>query len=327
MRKILPVLILISFLTSCFKEDIPVKPRGGEQISVTESIYTHESFFDLATGMIVSVNPIDKWDLGFESSKTGWHIIINSGKYLGVYASGSTDFDNLTTVPPDAIWKFDKSDGNLDSTAIGSWLSPPSSSTNEVFVIGINDGIKYIPFKKIVFTSLISDIYNFKFANIDGTELVSFSVSKDPAANFSYFNFSAGGKVVAVEPPLYNWDFVFTQYSTILYTDLGIATPYFVRGVLINQNGVEVALDTLTGFANLTSSDLSKLKFSAAADAIGYDWKSVVIVGTTATYAIRPKNTYIVKSTGGIYYKMRFTGFFNDLGSPGYPRFEFKELL
>ena len=326
MYKILTILFIMPFLTSCFKEDKPIKPHSQEVLTVSESIYTHQSFFDLATRQIVSVNPVDAWDLGFESSVDGWHIIINSGKYLGVYSSGMTDFNGLTTVPLTAKWRFDKSDGNLDSTAISKWLTSQSIATNEVFVIGINDGVKYSPFKKIVFTSLTAGVYSFRFANMDGTEEKMFSISKNPSENFVYYSFADGGKDVTVEPPKNSWDFVFTQYSTILYTDQGIATPYFVRGVLNNRNGVEVALDSLIGFTNLTSSDISRLQFSVKSDAIGYDWKSVKIDGTTATYAVRPKNTYVIKSAGGLYYKLRFTGFFNDRGSPGYPRFEVIEL-
>lgn len=326
MNKLLSILTLIPFLTSCFKEDKQIKPDSQEVFTVSESIYTHQSFFDLATRQIVSVNPVDSWDLGFESSVNGWHIIINSGKYLGVYSSGTTDFNGLTTIPLTTEWRFDKSDGNLDSTALNKWLFQETIPTNEVFVVGINDGVKYSPFKKIVFTSLSSGVYTFKYANMDGTDQKIFSISKNPSKNFVYFSFSDGGKEVMAEPQKNSWDFVFTQYSTTLYTGQGIPTPYFVRGVLSNRNGVEVALDSLIGFTNITGADITNLQFSVKSDAIGYDWKSVKIEGTAATYAVRLKNTYVIKSTSGLFYKLRFTGFFNDQGSPGYPRFEVVEL-
>lgn len=327
MYKILTILLIIPLFTSCFKEDIPIKPHSGEVIKVPESVYTHQSFFDLATKQIVSVNPIDAWDLGFESSLTGSLIIINSGRYLGVYRTGTTDFTGFISVPASASWKFDKSDGNPDSTAIGQWLSPQSNTpSGEVYVIGINDGVKYLPFKKIVFTSLNADAYSFSFANLDGSDPGTFSISKDPSKNFVYFSLSDGGKEVAVEPAKESWDFVFTQYSTTLYTDGGIPTPYFVRGVLSNRFGTEVALDTLIGFTNLTANDIPNLQFSNKSDAIGHDWKSVKVEGTSAIYAVRPNNTYVIKSVGSLLYKLRFTGFFNDQGSPGYPRFEVIEL-
>jgi hypothetical protein len=328
MNRALIITLLFPFLTSCFKEDEPIKPGNKEIFKVSESIYTHLTYFDLSTRKIVSVIPSDAWDIGFESADTGWHIIINSGKYIGIYSSGTSDFDGLKTVPATARWKYDKSDGDPDSTAVGNWLSPESGNpTNEVYVVGINDGIKYEPFKKIVFMSLTSGVYSFRYADIDGSSPGSFSLTKDASKNFVYFSFSEGGKEVSAEPEKNSWDFVFRQYSTTLYTDEGIATPYLVRGVLINPNGVTAALDTLIGYTGLRGSDIQDLKFSRGSDVIGHDWKSVEIEGTTATYAVRPKNTYVIRDTGGLFFKLRFTGFFNDSGAPGYPGFEFGELF
>jgi hypothetical protein len=317
------IITMMLLMSSCFKEDVPIKPHTGEVLSVTESIYTHQSFYDIASKNVVSINPVEAWDLSFESSPQGWHIRINSGRYLGIYASGSTDFEGITSVPASAEWKFDKSDGNIDSTAVGKWISEDfSTPSGEVYVIGINDGIKYIPYKKIVFLSLNADVYSFRFEDLDGSNPGTFSITKDPSTNFNYFSFNNGGQLVSIEPLKDDWDFVFTQYTTTLYTSDNIPTPYFVRGVLSNPNGVEVALDSLTGYTNITGSDITTLSFSSKADAIGYDWKAVKVQDVTASYSIRENYTYIIKSVTGNYYKLRFNGFYNDAGSPGYPRFE-----
>jgi hypothetical protein len=321
--KIPGILLLIPLLSSCFKEDVPIQPHGGEVLSLKESIYTHQSYFELATKSIVSVNPVDAWDLCFEASPTGWHIRINSGRYLGIYASGTTDFNGLTSIPLSAKWKFDKSDGNSDSTAVGKWISDDlSTPSNEVYVLGINDGVKYVPYKKIVFLSLVSGAYSFRFSDLNGSNTGTFNIIKDPSRNFVYFSFVDGGKTVPVEPKKDKWDIVFTQYTTTLYTSENVPTPYFVRGGLSNPNGVEVALDSLTGYENITIADISTLSFSSKADAIGYDWKAVKIQDVTASYSIRDNYTYLLKGVTGDYYKFRFRGFYNDAGSPGYPRFE-----
>lgn len=320
-------LVLIPLLTSCFKEDVPIKPNGGEVLSVTESIYTHQSYFDLASKSVVSINPVEAWDICFESSQAGWHIRINSGRFLGIYSSGTTDFDGLTSVPASAEWRYDKSDGNIDSTAVGRWISDDfSTPSNEVYVLGINDGIKYMPYKKIVFLSLVSGVYSFKFADMDGSNPGTFNITKDTSTNYVYFSFSEGGKAVNVEPRKTDWDIVFTQYTTTLYTSDSIPTPYFVRGALSNPYGVEVALDSISGYSNITSAGISSMNFSPKADAIGYDWKAVKIEDVTASYSIRDNYTYIIKSVTGEYYKFRFRGFYNDAGSPGYPRFEVSSL-
>ena len=326
-NKLTLILLLIPFLSSCFKEDDPIQPRGGEVFSVSESIYTHQSYFNLGSKSIVAVNPVDIWDLSFESADTGWVVRINSGRFLGIYSSGTSDPTAVTSVPPEAEWKYDKSDGNRDSTATGKWISPDfSTPSNEVYVLGINDGVKYTPYKKIVFTSLVSGVYSFSFSDMNGSNSATYSISKDPSRNFVYFSFSDGGKTVNVEPEKKGWDFVFTQYTTTLYTDEGVATPYFVRGALSNPNGVEVALDTLIGYTDITVSDLSTFDFSARADAIGHDWKDVQVEETSASYSIRDNYTYIIRDVSGKYFKLRFKGFYNDAGSPGYPRFEIGSL-
>ena len=69
------------------------------------------------------------------------------------------------------------------------------------------------------------------------------------------------------------WDLCFTQYSTILYDDNNVATPYLVRGVYINMNGTTAARDTINSFNDITANDISDYTFSSAQDAIGYDWK------------------------------------------------------
>ncbi len=328
MKKILAILLLATVLHSCFKEDEPVTAHKGESIVMDQSLYTYQSFFDLETRQVVAFNAVDAWDLGFESSDTGWHIIINSGKYLGIYNTGMTDFDGITSVPSSSVWKFDKSDGNPDSTAIGEWLSPRTGlSYNKVYVTGVYDGVKYLPLKKIVFTSLSRGVYSFRYSNLDGTDPATFAITRDPSANFSYFSFANGGRQVLIEPEKSSWDLEFTQYMTTLYTDQGVPTPYFVRGVLINRNGVEVALDSLAGYSNITFADIPKQQFSRNSDAIGYDWKSVSITGTSADYDIRQNYTYIIRNNKGSYYKIRFTGYYNDFGSPGYPRFEMRALF
>jgi hypothetical protein len=325
--KLLKILLLIPLLTSCFREDEPVMKNRSESIEVEYSIYTHQSFFDLESRKIVSVNPVDSWDLGFESSDTGRHIIVNSGRYLGVYSVEGADIEGVASVPAGATWKFDKSDGDPDSTAVGEWFNDNTGKSKSiVYIIGINDGINYSPYKKIVIDSLSEKVYSFRYANPDGSDPQTFEIAKDPSSNYVFFSFSEGGKQVLAEPVKTEWDLEFTQYSTILYTDDGIATPYSVRGVLINRNGVEVALDSLTGYTNISINDIQRQQFSKYSDAIGHDWKSVDLEGAGAEYAIRQNNTYIIRNNSGSYFKLRFTGYYNDQGAPGYPRFEIMAL-
>jgi hypothetical protein len=133
---------------------------------------------------------------------------------------------------------------------------------------------------------------------------------------------------VQLEPMKDQWDLLFTQYFTILFTDDGIPTPYNVRGVLLNMNQVEAALDTTIHFLDMNYDSAIQQAFSSIQDAIGHDWKSVTVdeSSNSAEYRVRPGYTYIVRDTNGALHKLRFKSYFNKSGVKGYPSFEFARL-
>ena len=105
---------------------------------------------------------------------------------------------------------------------------------------------------------------------------------------------------------------------------MGEAYPYLVTGVLINRNGVEVATDTLNNFADITFDMAQHMIYSSNLDAIGYDWKYYNF--EAGSYTVTVGLNYIVKNRNGYLYKLRFVGFYNDLGQKGYPAIEYQQL-
>lgn len=331
-------LSVILWMTSCFKEDEKIAPHdpGDVQtvaIELTKD-YRYQVYFDLGSGQVVSSNLKKEWDLGFESSEKGWHIILNTSNFMVASKTGNDDFD----APIDTTgysWRFDKSDGNLDSTAIGEWFawSQPDSVkiyTNDVYVIdrGYDELGNLRGMKKIVFQELDGDKYTFRFASLDGSGEATFTVTKNPAVNFTCFSFDDGGNQINFEPPMYDWDILFTQYTTLLYTDDGIPYPYIVTGALLNRTGVEAARDTLFNFQDITLGSVDQMEFSPVQDLVGYDWKDVVgdVTSGSVSYVIVEGLNYIVRDHQGYFYKLRFISFYNDLGEKGYPTFEFQKL-
>ena len=333
----LGILFLMVLLSSCFKEDERIPPHDpGDVLTDTITLtqdYRYQVYYDMNTGRVVSTNLKTEWDLGFECSPEGWHIILNTSCFMVAAATGSEDF----SAPIDTTgfsWRFDTSDGNLDSTAIGNWFtwSEPDSSkvyTDEVYVIdrGYDEIGNLRGLKKVVFLSLENDEYTFKFANMDGSGETTFTVTKDPSVNFMCFSFDEGGKQLSLEPPKYTWDLLFTQYTTLLYTNEGDPYPYIVTGVLINRRDVEVAQDTLIDFQEISFSSLEYMVFNTIQDEIGYDWKDVTgdVTSGNISYEIIPGLNYVVKDQEGFYYKLRFIDFYS-AGEKGYPTFEYQKL-
>ncbi|MEZ5198104.1 MAG: HmuY family protein [Bacteroidales bacterium] len=328
--------ISILLFSSCFKEDDKVEPydRGDVIVKTVEmtQYYTYQTYFDLEEGKEVAVNNKNEWDLGFECSEEGSHILLNTSAFMVAANTGLKDFE----IVPDTSglkWRFDQSDGNLDSTAIGNWFSIDMNDTiytHDVYLIdrGYTDLGVLRGIKKVQFENLSNGNYTFRYANPDGTDEHSFVIEKDPSSSFTNFSFSDGGKQLSLEPPFDTWDIVFTQYTTLLYTDEGDPYPYLVTGVLSNRVDVEVARDTVTPFSDMALDIVNDLEFSPILDQVGYDWKVLEgdVNSGNVSYNIVPGLSYIVKNRNGFYFKLRFTGFYNTEGQKGYPTIEFKLL-
>ena len=112
-------------LSSCFKEDemIPAHDPGDvieAEVALGE-LYTQQVYFNLSDSSTVASNNKDDWDLAFESTEEGWHIFLNTSCFMWAGATGITDFEaSIDTTGLN--WKYDPSDGNPDSTAIGQYF-------------------------------------------------------------------------------------------------------------------------------------------------------------------------------------------------------------
>jgi heme-binding HmuY-like protein len=335
-------ILLISFLvllvTSCFKDEdeiitLPPRMPGDPKIAtLDESIYDHQVYFNLSNDAVVAMNGILDWDLGFEASENGWHIILNPSTMSRAVSRG-TDWDAVTSTGgiPFDDWKWDKSDGNMDSTAIGNWISfetDPPTFTNDVYIIdrGYDADASMLGHKKVQFTNFENNTYHFRVADLNGDNEFSASVTKDTSVNFVAFSFENGGETVVLEPNKNDWHIVFTAYTGITMLS-GEPFPYFVRGVLLNPNHIQAVLDTTHLFGDFTYELVQTFDYDSAMDVIGHEWKYPVgdpMVGIT--YVCDTLLQFVVKTRESDYYKLRFLDFYNSTGDKGYITFEYQRL-
>ena len=337
MLRLLLSLIIISMtilVSSCFKEDELIIPHvPGNYITDTVALmdnYQNQVYYNLYDSSVVSSNIRSIWDLGFEGSPEGWRVILNTSCFMkSAYLS-----EQVFGAPSDttgAVWLFNPSDGSADSLAIGKWFTVEGDDTlgtNRVLVIdrgvdaiGISRG-----FKQLVIDSLSDGIYYFRIAAFDGTNQQSYSVSKKRDVNHVLFSISNPSEVVS-EPARLNWDLLFTQYTTLLFTDVGDPYPYLVTGVLLNPTLVVVAVDSITPFENITFETAQSMNFTKDADGIGYLWKLYDFDG--GSYTVNSKIIYVIRDTKGFLYKLRFKDFYKVINSrlrKGYPSFEYQKL-
>lgn len=324
-------------LTSCFKEDEPVVPNqpGDVATRVIEMLpdYSIQSYFNLSSGEVVSTNLKDVWDLALTCAAGDYTMILNTSKFSKVAHTESDDF-NITYTTEGFTWVFDESTGNLSGNAIGKWWDDHETGPvgrNEVllFDLGVDtEGLPagYLKIQPLLNTS--TGVVSVKIAGLDGTNERTFSFTKETGRRYVTLSFETGQNEVQPEPLQASWDLLFTQYTTLLFTDIGEPYPYLVTGVLINDTLVTAIMDSITPFDSISRTMAENMILSARRDVIGYDWKKVVgdVTSGNVTYVARPEMVYIIRSSDGFFFKLRFVDFYNNNGLKGYPKFEYQKL-
>ena len=320
-QKIVVLIFASLAMMSCLKEEIPIQlEQGTVQINQVEMgpDYEHQIYFNLENNEIVSQNLRTDWDIAFEAKSGGWHVILNSSLGGKAANSGTSDFNDVVSLSGNEVWRVDDPTGNLDSTAIGNY-----TATNNVYIVdrGYNISGGAIGLKKIKIDYLSSsDSYQFRCASLDGTNDFTQLIEKDTNYNFIAFSLTTNG-LVDIEPLKYNWDLLFTKYLEI-FPGVG---PYGLTGVLTNTfQLVEVATDTLLEFDSISLDIVEQFDFSNHMNAIGWDWKSYDF--SSGGFSVDSEINFVIKNTNGMYYKLRFIDFYNDLGEKGAPKFELQKL-
>lgn len=329
MRYLIHILLLALLLPSCFKEEEMVPPH--EQGDVEEgqvalgSSYERQVYYDLNSNDEMASNVTSAWDLSFESATGGWIIRLNSSKFMLAGNSYDSDF-NAELSASELVMRFDQSDGNPDSTAIGIWFEATEDSARSlqhVYLLdrGINEQDKPVGYKKIQFDIQGSD-FVMRYANTDSSQDTIVVIERDPSMDQVYYSFDTGLTEIAPLPD--QWSLQFTRYTTMLVTDAGENYPYLVTGVLLNPNSVVAVQDTIHDFMEINRDNIAGLGFTSQADIIGYEWKYYNF--DAGVYTIVPDINYVIRDKDGFFYKFRFTDFNNDQGEKGYPKFEFVRL-
>lgn len=324
------LMLALIVLNGCFKEESRIEPhpRGDvitDTIPMTE-LYLYQVYYDLESGKIIRQTAKTGHDLGFEGSPDGFRIVLNSSNFMKITDLGLTAFGQAYDTVGKAMM-FDKSDGDTDSTAFGTWFiikNGDTLSNRHVYAVsrGIDENGNPLGLHQITFDSLKNGIFYFRHAPLEGGDPVHAIVRKNSKYRYVWFSLATNDTIPA-EPAMDQWDLLFTQYTTMLYTDAGEPYPYLLTGTLTNQP-VTVARNTLLPFQGISLEQTWALQFSSGRDVIGYDWK--VYDFDKGNYTIVPDLSYIIRSRSGFVFKLRFVGFYNKNGSKGYPVIEYQKL-
>lgn len=319
MKQLLSITASLLIIYSCFDKDERVLPYPGEITSISDSIQTNQSWFDLETGTVVSSNPSADWELAFESNPEGWRVLVNSGADWFIYNTGSEDFATTVGMPVQLEGLYDSQRFWPDSTATGNW-----TLHDNIYLLARYENGRFGKHKKVRFLSFNEDAYEFYY--VDSVAADTVTILKDGESNFSYYSFENNSQVYP-EPGKTDYDLVFTSYYD-LATLFGQTIPYKVGGVLLNTWNTNAAIDSIRSFAEIGTETISLLNFTGKRDVPGFNWKDVIVDitgGGTATYNVKTNYNYVVRTAQGNYYKLRFLSYTLD-GRSGFPRFEYSLL-
>lgn len=313
------IISIVVVLISCEKKETPVEPRppGDEEIAQVfmGNNYANQIYYRLFDNVVVSQNLKSIWDLSFESSDEGWHVLINSSTGAKITFSEGASLDDDIDIS-NVLWNYDVETGNLDSTAIGDWRSKDG-----IYVIdrGIDHQGSFLGNKKLKLNDVDAYNYQIQVSNMDGSNIQTFEIAKNKTLSFTQFSLDNG--IMDIEPNKEEWDFLFTEYTHYFEQEV---MYYAVRGVILNRNNALAVLEDNLAFEDIDLEYAENSVFGDNLNSIGYDWKAFSL--TQGEYIVDIDKIYIVKDVNGIYYKLHFTDYYSDSGEKGAPKFEFQKL-
>ena len=281
----------------------------NNQISLNSG-YTNQSFFSMQNGEAQNI-PNDDWDLALSTDAFSTTIRINDGKGVELYTyhlGDTSSWNNINNSTPnilinpmynsDTDWGYGAFDTNQTGGFDYGWgvynLQNHHVIGDSLFLIKSING----NWKKLWLEKKVSGEYQFKYANLDGTNEISQNILATNYADKRFIYFSLDNNIVMDREPISSeWDITFTKYITPVQ---GMAYP--VTGVLGNI-GIEVAqADNISNPLNYN--DYTTHNFESIINIIGYDWKSY-----QGSYVVNPNRCYFVKDYQQNIWRLVFTEF------------------
>lgn len=329
----IPRFLSLVLMGGLFAATFPGKAQDSVTLSLSPG-YVNEVYYSLSDG-IVKTGPRSQWDIAFRTKKVSSSILTNDGAGVVLYTYPHADTTGWASVDTTGIgsWKpmyndpTDWENGAFSRNATGhpdyGWGKYSEVTHNltgdSLFVIKLRDG----SYQKLWIIKKLSaaDIYQFRFARLDGTEEQLVVLDLNPFTGEDFYGYSLiDNAPVSFQAPVADWDFLFTRYMSVQND----GTPYPVIGVL---NNPETAVKKFYPVP-LDYNDFGAEIWDSTRSPIGWNWK--VFNMQTFTYDIVDSTLFFIRNQSEDIYKLRFAGFegtatgvisfwINKAASAGYP--------
>lgn len=313
------ILLAALFLSACRPQELPapIHETGDvlrNQVVMGEE-YEQQVWYSLSNNKVIASNDKTIWDLAFENSPEGYRVVLNSSKFMDAYRTTATDLSVLIDTSGYEQGKaYDRSDGQLDSTAIGDWRQ-----NQPVYLINRGSGSSgNLGLVKLCIHSVTENQYEISFQALGGGSIHHLVIPKDEAYTFTYVSLDGNGSLVSVAPKKDEWDLCFTQFT------VEIPIPYLVTGVLLNPYQTSAAKIEGESFDEINLEIAKRVSLSSAINTIGYEWKDYDF--DAGFYTVHSEFNYVIKSQYEAFYKLHFVDFYDSFGVKGSPEWEFQKL-
>lgn len=316
MEKVIGLLALTGLLcTGCLKEELPVNfvPDGSVQEVQAEmsSDYRYQLYYNIEENAFVGQNEKTEWDFGIQLFANQIYIVANGSKLMRVANLGNVAFDaQLDT-------SGFENNARIESENVPAFQEPAFGDfqKGDLFLMdrGRGPAGEKFGFCKIKLTDIQGDKITLSVGSVEAT-MPERNIAVDAAEVMQFFNAESSTPVL-VEPVDKAWDLTFTQYTTYFPEE---DINYLVVGCLLNRGTTQAIQFEENRWEEIGFEDLQNADWSSERDILGYDWKHFDGSG----FIVNSDVTYGVKTASGALFKLRFVGFYNDLGEKGFPKFE-----
>lgn len=284
-----------------------------------QALYTNQVFYSLDNGEISNVDN-NNWEIALSVSgngAAGSAILLNEATAtLWAYPGDTSNWNNFDTtnyknwkrlLNTDTSWTngaFNLYRGAGGTFDMGWGFLNPNNNYwtfgDSLYLIKLSDNT----FRKLWIVSLKSGTWEFKFANLDGSNPSTATCAKStyPNKNFVYYSFITN-QFIDREPNNTLWDLTFVKHTDYV-SPPGAYTS--VSSVFTNKK-VQTAKARVSSYANALSVANPQTTFTKRIDNIGREWKKF---SSATGWTVYDSIAYFVyDNDSSDFYRLVFTKF------------------
>lgn len=311
--------IFITTLSILMISFTSLKAQSVNDSTSMNAFYSDQVFYSLANGEVAIVDN-NNWELGFATygnGAAGSAIILNEATTtLWAYPGDTSEWNTFDTtgfaswerlLNTDTSWTngaFNKNRGAISMFDMGWGVLNPMNNYwtfgDSLYLVKLSDN----SFRKLWILSLKSGTWEFKYADVDGSNEQTFSIVKSnyPNRNFVYHSMLTN-TTIDREPDNTTWDIMFAKHTDYIsyagqYASVtSVFNNRYVWSAKSHEADYNAASNALTPQTNLNQNITN----------IGREWKKY---SSATGWTVFDSIAYFVYDNDSVnFYRIVFTGF------------------